>query len=72
MKSIRARLLVISAICLSIVVASGFLTFASFEQFSQLNSDLAQSYDLVDAMIAYKYKSLSGNTSQKTDKWIQN
>ena len=71
MSSIRARLLAISAICLSIVAVSGTLAFASFEQFSRLNSDLAQSYDLVDAMIAFKYKSLSGATSQIADNWIQ-
>ena len=61
MKSIRARLLLISSICLSVVTASAFLTFASFDQYSRLNSEISMSYDLVDAMLAYKYKSLQAS-----------
>ncbi len=68
MKSIRARLLLISAACLSVVAASAFLTFASFDQYSRLNSEIDTSYDLVDAMVAFKYKSL--DQTDKDDAWI--
>ncbi len=58
MKPIRSRLLLISAICLSLVIGFGFLGYTSFKQYTFLQSRLAQSYEMVDAAIAHNHKSL--------------
>jgi signal transduction histidine kinase len=61
---IRSRLIILSVTCLSLIGAFGFLTFTSFQQYSSLQSLLADSYELVDAVIAHSKKNLEDDDLQ--------
>ncbi len=66
MNAIRSRLLLLSALCLSLIVGLGFVGFTSFRQYIGLQAHLAESYELVDVAIALNRKTID---PEEFDEW---